>query len=88
VLDGFLGDMPRQIQALARFVESGSAREIEDHAHRIKGAAAAVSGEAMRAVALELELAGQAGDVEVARDRIGMLATQFELLQEAIKASR
>ena len=88
VLDGFLGDMPRQIQTLARFVEGGNAREIEDQAHRIKGAAAAVSGEEMRAVALEMELAGKAGNVAVARERIGTLATQFERLQEAIKANR
>ncbi len=87
VLDGFLGDMPRQLEALSKLVEAGSAAGIEDLAHRIKGAAANVGGEAMRAVALEMEQAGEAGDVAVAQERLPELAAQFLRLQEAIARS-
>jgi HPt (histidine-containing phosphotransfer) domain-containing protein len=84
VLTGFLEDMPDQLQALAKFVEAGSAQGVEDLAHRIKGASANVGGEAMRAVAQEMELAGRAGDLAAAQVRLPGLGAQFARLREAI----
>jgi len=88
VVDGFLSDMPRQLEALAKFVEAGSAAAIEDQAHRIKGAAANVGAEAMRAVALEMEQAGESGAVEIAQARMPDLTAQFIRLKDAIANSR
>jgi CheY-like chemotaxis protein len=88
VLAGFLNDMPRQIQALAKFTQTGSAEEVENQAHRIKGAAATVSGEALRAAALEIEMAGKRGDLDLARDSIAKVNSEFLRLELAIIKQR
>jgi HPt (histidine-containing phosphotransfer) domain-containing protein len=57
----FLSDIPRQVEALAAHIESGDRAGAERLAHSIKGASANVSGEALRAVAFEMEKAVAAG---------------------------
>ncbi|MEN6448327.1 MAG: response regulator, partial [Syntrophaceae bacterium] len=84
VADGFLQDIPRQIEALKGYLETGDAPGAERQAHTIKGASANVGGEALRAVAFEIEKAGKAGDLEVVRARLPELETQFVRLKEAM----
>jgi PAS domain S-box-containing protein len=84
VLDSFLEDMPQQLLSLKQFIEEGSAQGIENQAHRINGASASVGGEAMQAVALEMEMAGKAGDLSSAKERLARLDAQFVHLKEAI----
>ncbi len=84
ILEGFLQDIPDQIQALKKCLATGDIPCAERQAHSIKGAAANVSGEAVRAVALEVEEAGRTGDLDAARARMGELEAQSELLKEAI----
>ena len=84
VLDGYLGDVPRQLQLLSKSIAAGNFREIEDHAHRLKGATASVGGEAMRAVALGMEKAASAGDSAGMETRMAELDAQFAYLKEAI----
>ena len=88
ILDGFLSDMPGQLQSLKNYVQSGNAKQIGDQAHLVNGAAAAVSGEAMCSVALKMELAGKAGDLATARECMLNLAAEFDLLHEAIREKR
>ena len=88
ILDGFLEDIPQQIQALREFVDDGNAPGAERQAHTIKGAAANVGGEALRAAAFEIEKAGKACDLEAVRDRMADLETQFGRLREAITKER
>jgi CheY-like chemotaxis protein/HPt (histidine-containing phosphotransfer) domain-containing protein len=87
VMDGFASDMPSHVQSLARLVDSGSAEEVAELAHRIRGAAATVGGEAVQAVANEIEIAGKAGDLARARAQMPGLQQQFTLLMEAIAAA-
>jgi len=86
VMDGFASDMPGHVQALGRLVESGSMGEVADLAHRIRGAAATVGGEALQAVANEIEEAGRAGDLACAEAHMPSLNQEFTLLIEAISA--
>jgi CheY-like chemotaxis protein/HPt (histidine-containing phosphotransfer) domain-containing protein len=86
VMDGFAFDMPGHIRSLARLVESGSMEEVADLAHRIRGAAATVGGEAVQAVANEIEVAGRAGDLAGAEAQMPSLNHEFTLLLEAISA--
>ena len=88
ILDGFLEDIPQQIQALREFVDDGNAPGAERQAHTIKGAAANVGGEALRAAAFEIEKAGKACDLEAVRDRMTDLETQFDRLRVAITKDR
>jgi HPt (histidine-containing phosphotransfer) domain-containing protein len=85
VIDGFLGDLPDQIERLKHGVAEGDVKQIEQHAHRIKGASATVGGVALSLVAAAMEQAAKAGDLEVARPRLAELETQFELLKQAMK---
>jgi PAS domain S-box-containing protein len=88
ILDGFLDDMPKQLLALSKFVEAGSAQDIENQAHRIKGASASVGGTGMQAVALEMEMAGRSGQLSELREHMADLTAQFVHLKEAIAQQR
>ena len=84
VTEGFLEDIPRQIEALRGYLEAGDAPGAERQAHTIKGASANVGGEALRAVAFEMEKAARAGDVSAAGGHMAELDAQFDRLKEAM----
>ena len=87
VVEGFLGDIPDQIAQLNHFIVAGDSRLVEAQAHKIKGAAAAVGGEALRAVAAMLEMAGKRGDGEAFKAGLPELDRQFDALKEAMKGA-
>ncbi|MBW2459485.1 MAG: response regulator, partial [Deltaproteobacteria bacterium] len=84
VVAGFLEDIPRRIEALRGFLDAGDAPGATHQAHTIKGAAANVGGDALRAVAFELEGAGKAGDLVTIKASLPALEAQFEKLSEAM----
>jgi len=84
VLDAFLDDIPRQIEALRAFLDAGNVVAAGRQAHSIKSATGDVGGEALRAVAVEMELAGEAGDLAAIRARLTDLEAQFDRLKAAI----
>ena len=63
VVDGFLEDAPRLIEALRSSLAASDAPSVIRWAHTIRGASATVGGEAVRAVAWAMEKAGTAGDL-------------------------
>ncbi|NER78787.1 MAG: Hpt domain-containing protein [Leptolyngbya sp. SIO1D8] len=83
----FLEDFPNDLQALQTGLQAGDASHVEYTAHGIKGAAANVGGEALRAVALKIEKAAKVGDLAAAEHHLAELETQFARLQEAIENS-
>ncbi len=85
VVDGFVDDIPLQIQALKDFLKSGDACGAERQAHSIKGAAANIGAEALRAVAGEMEVFGKSGNLSAVRQRTGELEKQFVRLSEALE---
>jgi CheY-like chemotaxis protein/HPt (histidine-containing phosphotransfer) domain-containing protein len=84
VVDGFLGDIPMQIEALKGYMENGDVAATERQAHTIKGASANVGGEILRAVACEMEKAAKAGDMATVKIHISELVMQFEQLKKAM----
>jgi len=84
VVAAFLADIPQQIAALRDYLEVGDAPGAERQAHTIKGASANVSGEALRAVAFEMEKAARAGDLSAARGYMPELEAQFDRLNQAM----
>jgi HPt (histidine-containing phosphotransfer) domain-containing protein len=62
IVEGFLAELPNQISALKLAVETGDGKQSAELAHRLRGAAGTIGGEALHAVATELEQAGNAGD--------------------------
>jgi HPt (histidine-containing phosphotransfer) domain-containing protein len=85
IVDGFLEDTPKQIEALRGFLAAGDISGSLRQVHSIKGAAANVGGEALRAVALETEEAGQAGGLNAIMVRMPDLESQFARLTQAIR---
>jgi two-component system sensor histidine kinase/response regulator len=83
IMEAFLGDIPKQIQALRRYLEAGDADGVERQAHTINGASANVGGEALRAVALSVERASKRGDLDAARASMQDLEEAFRSLQRA-----
>ncbi len=84
---GFLGDMPRQLDTLRGYLAIGDAKAVQRQAHTIKGAAATVSAEAMAALALELERAGEAGHLDAVRNAVEKLESEFQRLKWAMQSS-
>jgi CheY-like chemotaxis protein len=66
-------------------VDAGDAEQLARSAHRLKGAAANLSAEALRAVAGDLEALGRSGDVGAARDVLARLKYEGRrFLQETL----
>jgi HPt (histidine-containing phosphotransfer) domain-containing protein len=86
VLGGFLADAPRQVEALRDALAASDGPAACRQAHTLKGASAAVGGEALRAVAFEMEQAADAGDLAAATARLPDLESQLALLSDALRA--
>ncbi len=84
ILRIFVESMPVQIRSLRQTIESGNATSARRHAHSIKGAASNIGAEQLRQVALDVEVAANAGDLTDAARRLKDLESQFELLKTAI----
>ena len=81
----FLDDTSDRIEVLKERVASGDASGAGEQAHAIKGAAASVGGEALRAVAFEMEKAGRKGDMEMLKAVLPRLEKGFEQAQTSRK---
>ena len=81
----FLETIPGQIELLRGCLEAGDTPGAERQAHSIRGAAANVSGEALRAVAFEMETAAKAGDLAAATARLADLQAAFNRLKDAMR---
>jgi CheY-like chemotaxis protein/HPt (histidine-containing phosphotransfer) domain-containing protein len=84
VVDAFLEDIPGQIETLRRCLNHSDAAGAARQAHLLKGAAANVGGEALRAVAIDLETAGNLGNLSSIAARMDDLDRQFLRLREAM----
>ena len=84
VVKGFLDDIPKQIRLLRDCIEAADVPGATRQAHTIKGASANVGGEALRAVAFEMEQAAGAGDLKAVLAAMPELENQFVLVKEAM----
>jgi PAS domain S-box-containing protein len=84
VIEAFLDDVPKQIEALRGYLEAGEAASAVHQAHTIKGTSANLGGEALRAVAFEMEKAAKAGHLEYVTDHLSELENQFIRLRGAM----
>jgi PAS domain S-box-containing protein len=84
VMDGFLEDAPRQIEVLGACLLARDAAGAIRQAHTIRGASATVGGEALAAVAKEMEQAATAGDLDAVTDHLPNLDAEFDRLRAAM----
>jgi HPt (histidine-containing phosphotransfer) domain-containing protein len=85
MMNGFLADMPVQIEKLKAAIDAGDSRLAGRQGHRIKGAAGNLGGMALRGVAFSMERAGKAGDLEALRTLLPDLQRRFAELKDALE---
>ncbi|MBN2841580.1 MAG: Hpt domain-containing protein, partial [Sedimentisphaerales bacterium] len=85
IIEGFLKDIPVQIEKLRNYIEAGLAEKAGRQAHTIKGAAANVSGQAMSLVCLAMEKAGADGKLDQLRENLPILIKEFESIKSAMQ---
>jgi len=85
VMEAYLEDMPRQMDALKGFLESGDVTAAQRQAHNIKGASANVGGEGVREAAFRLEKTIQKGDRLEAGSLMKELEASFFQLRDTMK---
>ena len=86
VLDGFLGELPKRIEALKQALEQNDAPVVRNQAHALKGAAANISAATLREAAYQLEIAGETGKLGSASQLFKNLQAQIELLKSKLNA--
>ncbi|MEI6149811.1 MAG: response regulator, partial [bacterium] len=77
VMAAFIEDIPKQMAGLRAALDREDAAAAERTAHTIKGAVANIGGEAVRALALEMENAARSGNLSVIRFRMSKLEEQI-----------
>lgn len=85
VAAGFVNELPSLLSAMREEFARGDLESIWKQAHKIKGSAANVGGEALRDVASEVEQAGKAGDLAAVTRCIPALELHAARLNEALK---
>ena len=84
----FLEDMPIQLGKLVEAVDARDAKQAEQQAHRIMGAAANMSAEAMRETAATMEAAGRDGDLDALKRGMPELQERFVELAGVLRGER
>ena len=84
IVKGFLQDAPSQLNILRERLNQGDAPGARRQAHLLKGAAATVSAERLRGIALEMERAGAAGQLSHCGKLMPYAAEEFERFNSAV----
>ncbi len=82
----FIMDIPEQIEKLAAFSASGDIQKAQSTAHKIKGAAANMSGSALRETAAEIEKACKAGELGIAVSLLPQLNERYGELKRILES--
>jgi CheY-like chemotaxis protein/HPt (histidine-containing phosphotransfer) domain-containing protein len=85
VLQSFVVDMPLQLDKLRRHLSDGHASDARRQAHTIKGAAANVSAESLRALALQVEQATRSTELNAAAALVPAIEHEFEKFKTAVR---
>lgn len=85
IIDVYIEDQEGMLKTLAAAFEAGDAASVELHAHSLKGAAANVGGQRVRAVSHEIERAARANQLEVARSHWPVMQREAERFVEHLR---
>ena len=81
----FLEDLPKQIANIKSAVASGDPAATASAAHRLKGAAGTVGGDALHHVLGEIERAGKANEMDIAIKNAAQLDEESAALADALQ---
>jgi two-component system sensor histidine kinase/response regulator len=82
----FLADTPTQLCILRRQLEDSDAPSARRQAHKLKGAAATLSADALRAVALRAEQAAMAGQLNLLAELLPAMEGELARVKAAIES--
>ena len=85
IADAYLSDMPVQIEQLKTLVQNEDVEQAAAQAHKIKGASSNVGAMALSALALKMEQAGKAGDMDSISQNVTALEQCFEQLKSTME---
>jgi len=85
VLKGFLDHMPTQLDNLRKVLDGADTPGTRSHAHTLKGAAATVSAEGLREVAVAIERAGNAGQWSLCGKLLPQAEEEFERFKSTLE---
>lgn len=88
VINDFLEDIPRQIEALESRLTAGDAQNVERLAHSIKGAAACIGGEALEQLTRHMEQAARKSHWEAIKQDLPKLKDHFRHLRQEIQSAK
>jgi len=84
-LKGFLDDVPSQLNNLRLMLQESNAGGLRAQAHMLKGAAATVAAEGLRAIALEMERTATAGKLEPCGELLPRATEEFEKFRNVLE---
>lgn len=85
VIGVFLSDIPKQLNDLDAALSADDAATAQRVSHSIKGAAATVGAEDLRAIAYEGELAGRDGKLDDLRRLSVKIREKFQIAAQAMR---
>ena len=86
IVNGFLEDIPCRMKALEEAVRACDCVAVSERAHAIKGAAASIQAEALRAASFEVEKAGKSEDVDSMPSLFAEMELCFDLLKRRMNS--
>ncbi len=88
ILDTFVNTTDERLQALTDGMDAGEPEAIAKAAHAFKSAAGAIGAQRLAGVLLEIEQAGRAGAVELARSRLALARNETAAAVRGVRAAR
>ena len=85
LLRGFLQDVPSQLSNLRQRLDAADAPGARSQAHALRGAAATVAAEGLHAVALAMERAGTAGQLDCCSGLLPHAVEEFERFKSTLE---
>ncbi|MCK5558236.1 MAG: response regulator, partial [Candidatus Hydrogenedentes bacterium] len=82
IMQEFLDFAPEQLECIRAGIKSGDAASVERAAHTLKGSAATINAERVRATALRLEEIGRAWNLSAAEATLAQLEAEFRRVQD------
>ena len=85
VLNGFLEDAPSQLSKLRKAIDESDLPGIRMQAHTLKGSSATVGAERLRAVAISMEQAVKASELERLAELLPKAVEELQLFDAALR---
>jgi CheY-like chemotaxis protein len=87
IVDLFVEDVPLQLAAIRRAVESGEAQEVQDRAHMLKGGSGYMGAARMARMCARLEEIGASGELSRAPELLDAIEAEFGRIQPVLTAA-